>query len=192
MFRTILVPQLGDGTDQQSLAAAYELLRASGGQLECLYVHDDAAAMMSCIQTDAMGVPVVTPELFNTLNEDAKAERSKAKESFEAFCKKRAIPLAAGQTDSGHVTASWRAASADVTTTISAASRYHDATLLTQAAGQAGLSAMDIGAIAIESGRPLILLPNAWLPKPSDRIAIAWKEPPEAARAVTAALPLLQ
>ena len=184
MLRTVLVPQIGVDTDKQSLATAYEWLRENGGHLECLYVHDDAAAIASCIQTDAMGVPVVTPQLLTVLNEEAKAEKAKARQAFDAFCTTHGI---ATEAPVGAISASWQAADADVVATISAQGRYHDATFLAR-----GLSATDLGTIAISSGRPLILVPANRKPRPPARIAIAWKETSEAAHAVTAALPLLK
>ncbi|MGN6517745.1 MAG: universal stress protein [Rhizomicrobium sp.] len=173
------------------LAAAYALIQEGGGHLECLYVYDDAAAIASCIQTDAMGVPVVTPELLTELNNEAAAQKNKAMQDFDAFCAQHDIKSSQSETPAGAVSASWHALSADVVTSISEESRYHDATVLTRDSGVAGLSTTDLGAIAISSGRPLVLIPDGWQPRPFSRIVVAWKETAEAARATAITLPLL-
>ena len=46
--------------------------------------------------------------------------------------------------------------------------------------------------ILVGCGRPLLLVPNAAVKSVGKIVAIAWKETAEAARAVTAAMPLLQ
>jgi nucleotide-binding universal stress UspA family protein len=53
-------------------------------------------------------------------------------------------------------------------------------------------STQGIGRILNGCGRPLLLLPSRAPGDPPSIVAIAWKETAEAARAVTAAMPLLQ
>ncbi|HEY8948710.1 MAG TPA: universal stress protein [Rhizomicrobium sp.] len=190
MFKTVLVPQTGVETDRQSLEAAHGLMCETGGHLECLYVHDDAAAIAACIQTDAMGVPIVTPSLLTALDDEAKTQKLAAKQTFETFCKKQGVlPASSGPHD---LSAAWRAVSAGVVTTLTVEGYYHDATVLTRQPDLAALSVTDLGAIVISSGRPFVLIPEGWQPHPLANVAVAWKETPEAARAVAAALPVLK
>lgn len=192
MFRTVLVPQTGQSSDGNALEAANVLMRESGGHLSCIYVRDDAAAIASTIQTDAMGVPVVTPDLIATLNEEANAQRLLAKKTFDSFCKQNCIATAERTSDSGTLSASWKDMDADPVTTIVTESRYHDAVVMARGGEFAEPSLHDIGSIVISSGRPVLLTPRTWKPRPFHRIVIAWKETPEAARAIAAALPLLE
>jgi nucleotide-binding universal stress UspA family protein len=48
-----------------------------------------------------------------------------------------------------------------------------------------------VEAALINSGRPLLIPPSAPMPALPDTVVIAWKSTPEAARAVTAAMPFL-
>jgi nucleotide-binding universal stress UspA family protein len=192
MFRTVLVPQTGQSTDGTALELANTLMHEGDGHLSCVYVHDDAAAIASTIQTDAMGVPVVSLGLIEALNEEANAQKLRAKEAFISFCKRNCIAVAEQKVSSGTLSASWKEINADVVTTIATESGYHDATIMARDGEFAEPSSHDIGSIVISSGRPVFLTPKIWKPRSFRKIAVAWKDTPEAARAVSAALPLLE
>ena len=192
MFRTVLVPQTGQSTDGKALEAAAVLMREGNGHMRCIYVHDDAAAIASTIQTDAMGVPVVTPDLITMLEKEATAQRLQARKAFDSFCKQNCIATTERDPNSGSLSASWSEVSADVVATIASESSYHDAVVMARDGDFAKPSSHDIGSIVISSGRPVVLVPATWRPQPFHKISIAWKETPEAARAVAAALPILE
>jgi nucleotide-binding universal stress UspA family protein len=192
MFRTVLVPQTGQSTDGTALEAANTFMRESDGHLSCVYIHDDAAAIASTMQTDALGVPVVSPGLIEALNEEANAQRLRAKEAFISFCKRNCITVAEQKPGSGIRSASWKEINADIITTIATESGYHDAIVMARDGEFAEPSSHDIGSIVISSGRPAVLMPKTWRPRSFQKIAVAWKDTPEAARAVAAALPLLE
>ena len=190
MFKILLVPLFGQDGDKEALEAAYELLPDEGGHLNCLYVHDDAAAITSFVQADAMGAPVVTPQLIDMLNEDARAQKAKARRTFDHFCEThglndRASPGVAPS-------ASWNEISADMVESISQAARYNDAVILKRGPEFADPSLASVGGIAIGGGRAVLLFPEHWQPRPIRCAVVAWKDAPEAARAVSLALPVLQ
>lgn len=191
MYKDVLVPLTGGSADRSALVAAHALLRESGGHIRALYVHDDTAAIANTIQADAMGVPVVTPDLITALNEEAIAAKRRAKQGFDTLCKQEGIAKEA-RPDAAIVCGSWQEAKGDVVNTIAAESCYSDVIVMAREGDFAEPSPHDIGSIVTSSGRPLILMPPKWQPRASLRVAIAWKEKPEAARAVTAALPLLE
>jgi nucleotide-binding universal stress UspA family protein len=78
----------------------------------------------------------------------------------------------------------------EVETTI-AEGRYHDLIVLGRPAEATALSTEGIGAVLVGSGRPLLVAPKTPLENLAPTVAVAWKDGPEAARAVTAAAPLL-
>ena len=65
--------------------------------------------------------------------------------------------------------------------------RYHDMTIMGR---EAQLSQENLKSVLMRSGRPLVIAPGKPPAVFGRRIALAWKESPEAARAVTAALPV--
>ena len=190
MFKTVLVPLLGQGRDKDALETAREVMLDSGGHLDCLYVHDDAADIVSCIQSDALGVPVASPELVTALSEEARAQKAKAHQIFDHFCQAHGI-AGHGSPGTGQLSASWREASDAVADTVAQAAHYTDAVFLQRDAKPLKPTSADLGRIVIGAGRPVLLFPEDWRPRPIRRVAIAWKDTTEAARAVSAALPVM-
>jgi nucleotide-binding universal stress UspA family protein len=76
---------------------------------------------------------------------------------------------------------------------ISMHARSHDLVVLAGGADRPGRFPEEaLGGVIIGSGRPVLLAPEGESTATFDRIAIAWKDAPEAARAVTAAMPILE
>lgn len=192
MFKTLLIPLFGQNGDKETLELADEILRDAGGHLGCLYVHDDAAAVASCMQTDAMGVPIATPQLIAALNEEADNQKKKARRAFDRFCEKHAIRVQASPGGTDALSASWHEDNAEIVDSISCAARYHDAVIFKRGPKFADPSLASIGSITIGSGRAVLLFPEHWQPRPVRSVAVAWKDTPEAARAVGLALPVLK
>ena len=190
MFKTVLVPLLGRGRDSEVLETAREVMLDMGGHLDCLYVHDDAADLIACMQTDAMGVPVTSPELITTLQQQALAQRAQARRAFDHFCQTRGI-VSPTSPSAGRISASWRDVSDNVPATVSEAAHYSDAVIIERTPKPLEMSPADLGSIVIGAGRPVLLFPEDWRPRPIRHVAIAWKDTPEAARAVSTALPVL-
>src|SRR5262249_29073534 len=69
---------------------------------------------------------------------------------------------------------------------------YFDLIVLARASGDDAFSTDAIANILVGCGRPVLVAPQEPLRGLGETVAIAWKEKPEAARAVTAAMPLLR
>ena len=107
MFKTALVPLLGQENDKEALETAREIMLDDNGHLDCLYVRDDAAAIVSCIQTDALGVPVASPELIDALNREAEAQKARSRQAFDHFCHANGI-VDQSSPGAGQLSAAWR------------------------------------------------------------------------------------
>jgi nucleotide-binding universal stress UspA family protein len=116
----------------------------------------------------------------------------RAKQTFDHFCKTFEISQAAQPSAASGRSASWREISAGVVETISKAAHYNDAVVFRRTLDFAEPDFADIGKITISSGRPLLVFPDDWQPHPIRHIAIAWKDTPEAARAISSAMTVLK
>ena len=193
MFKTLLVPLFGQAGDKETLELAHGLLGQTGGHMSCLYVHDDAAAVSGCMQTDVYGVPIATPELIAAVEKECSALKARAKQTFDHFRKVFDVCDATPSLEAASTrSASWHEVNADIVESIAKAAHYNDAVVLRRGPKFAEPNYADIGKIAIGSGRPLLVFPDGWQPHPIRYIAIAWKDTPEAARAVSSALPVLK
>lgn len=190
MFKTALVPLLGQENDKEALETAREIMLDDNGHLDCLYVRDDAAAIVSCIQTDALGVPVASPELIDALNREAEAQKARSRQAFDHFCHANGI-VDQSSPGAGQLSAAWREMSADVPNAVLEAARYNDAVILKRSRNPLQMALSDLGRIVMGSGRPILIFPEDRLPRPVRRVAVAWKNTAEAARAVSAAIPIM-
>jgi nucleotide-binding universal stress UspA family protein len=80
----------------------------------------------------------------------------------------------------------------DPAQTIISEGRYSDLIVLGRGSSTDELARDSVAGILIGCGRPILLVPNAAPSSLGKTVAIAWKDTPEAARAVTAAMALLQ
>jgi len=86
----------------------------------------------------------------------------------------------------------FREASGDEVGELVKESRGHDLLVVKGGLESAGgLSLGELSKLIISTGRPIVLAPNAPI-RPIKTIVIAWKEVLQAARAVTAAMPMLE
>ncbi len=191
MLKTILVPATADKSDASNLATAFVLARQFAAHIVALHVRPDPAEVAVAL-TPAHGGGFPAGELIDQLEQHARSRQAQAKRVFSDFCAReklvvdrvpdgRAIvPTAEWRVEAGHPQ-HWMVTHG-MTADLIIASRARE--------NRTALSILE--AILVKTGRPL-LIPGALAPSTTmiETIAIAWEATPEAARAVTFALPLL-
>lgn len=191
MFRNILVSLTGFESDTPALETAYLVARLFDSHIHCICARPGPAQIAIGAGPFEIGAGMNAAELIADLQKEGELRRKNAQLSFEAFCKRRGIPITEGSVDNDAVSASWRQLNGDeVDITIDEA-RYCDLVVLGRPPQATGLSTNGTGAVLVGSGRPLIIAPVTAPENVAPTIAIAWKDRPEAARAITAAAPLL-
>jgi nucleotide-binding universal stress UspA family protein len=193
-MKAILAKIDGSANDTAVLESAYLVARRFGGHLACLYVRPDPVqAIMDAAggMGFAIGVVPITPQVREDLIEAEKAQAANARRTFDAFCRERGVPVTELPSPSGAVSASWREEVGDPVDATATIGRFHDMVVLARARDNGDLYIDDIGAILLACGRPLLLATSPPPKEIGSTIAIAWKDAAEAARAVTAAMPLL-
>lgn len=193
MIKTILVPATGKAADDAGFAGALSVARTFGAHIDALHVRLDAVEVAVAMSTEGAGGPLLGG-IIDDLTRDADAAEAAARTRFMDFCTRSALPLMATPTGpDGQASAHWHVETGQDTRWLVAYGRTAD--LLVAARGGPDESAMPrsiIEALLLETGRPL-LIPSG--PEPislaADRIVIAWKPTPQAARAVAFAMPFL-
>jgi len=87
--------------------------------------------------------------------------------------------------------ATWRLLTGDEARVIVAESRAADVTVLDRRRANGTADLPMLQTVLLNSGRPILITPDRPPPHIGHRVAIAWKDTPEAARAVAFALPSL-
>jgi nucleotide-binding universal stress UspA family protein len=187
MYKTILTLLNGSGSDDAALRAGYTAGAPFKAHMECLRIRPGPAQLAFGVASmDVSGA--VTAELFDALVEEDKARTECARKAFEEFRTGLSIAVADVPGKSDGLTIAWRERAGDVIDEAVAAGRVHDLVVLAGHAADS-LSIHQTGSILLGCGRPVLLSGSQ---NPFATIAIAWKECAEAARAITAAMPLLE
>jgi nucleotide-binding universal stress UspA family protein len=195
MFKTVLAHLTGSDGDQSVLATALSLVRPFGGHIECLRIVPDPAALIAQAMPfdTAMGMTSLLADMLDTIEQQSRDRTKRARASMTEFCKTADLPYADTPPGPGGVSVSWQDdKAADEWDRITEAARFYDVVVLSGGRERAGRPPAELlGNVVIGSGRPVVLAPEKPRQTPIKTIAIAWKDSAEAARALTASMPLL-
>jgi nucleotide-binding universal stress UspA family protein len=190
MIKSILVPSTGTDTDTAVFASALAVARPFAAHLDFLHVRIDAAAMAATMAADGGGATMVSG-LTDRLEEDASRREEKARQLFQRFCEREELAIADTPLRQSDPSAQWVRHVGDEPYWVTEYGRAADLLVIGRPAGDEGVSFETIEGALLQTGRP-VLIPSAEpLTALPETIVIAWKSAPEAARAVTAAMPFL-
>lgn len=181
MAQSVLASLSGLSSDHTVLDTAIAAARIAGGHVLALRaridVVDAAAALSVGFPRPGLGIN----DSISRIREEERLRARHAREVYNEALKRHGIGA------ESPVTLAWEQATS-LPDELLAQARYHDLTVMGR---DRELSAERIRTVLLASGRPLILAPPRAPSGLGKTVAIAWKEGAEAARAVTAAEPLL-
>jgi len=192
MIKTILVPSFGDEADSATCAAALAVARMFGAHLDVLHVRLDATGVAMAMATDA-GSGALTAGLIDRLQDDAREREARAHAIFQRFCDDAGLAVTATPDGAAGPSAEWRVETGEEPRWIATYGVAADLIVASRERGDANALARSIlEAALLETGRPLLIPATAApLPASIERVAIAWKAVPQAARAVALAAPFI-
>ena len=193
MFKTILVHLKGTSGDKSSLAAAYALTRPFTPHLEALHIRPDIETLMArASMSGSEGDTIALADMVDAMQEQAARLAQQASDTYDSFCRDEQIVRAEFPPGPGGPNAAFRESLGVEVEELMGQGRYYDLVVV-KGGGESsgGLSTGDLGRLVTTTGKPILLAPDAPA-KPAQTIVVAWKDTPEAARAVTAAMPLLE
>lgn len=189
-MKTLLLPLYGEPIDQVTLSTAIALARRFSMHMDMVVARADATAVLSFVGSSALGLAFVTATLLEEFEKQEAARISRAMRHFTDFCRDEEVTATDEPPGPEGVSARWREVRGSTSDVILKMGRTRDlAVVANPTPGDRFLSGELAG--LFELGRPLLV---AGTPAPKTigrRIAIAWKDAPEAARAVAMAMPLL-
>lgn len=190
-MKSILVAAGGARTDTAVFATAHAVACATVAHLDFLHLSIDPSQAISGIPHGdfATGQGLVT--LMARLTHDGATRNANARLHFEEFCRSHGIDIADEPQLLLHVTGSYSAEIDDALDVLVRRSRRHDLTVVGRQAQPNGLPRYFLEQLLLRSGKPLLLAPPRTPATVGTTAVVCWKEGPAAARALTAALPLL-
>ncbi|MFZ5677555.1 MAG: universal stress protein [Pseudomonadota bacterium] len=191
-MKSILVALSGTKSDDAVLEAAYAVARPLNAHLHFFHIPIDKVdpADYNPHIDFARGSAVdfaLREELANA--EDAV---TRAHAHVTRYCKKKEIAIVSLPAAKDRVTASW--STDPVTMSVDGlikAARTHDLTIVGRSATGRSWSQNLLEALATQTGRPILIVPPGCREMTFDTVAVWWKDHAAAARALTAAMPLL-
>ena len=191
MIKSILVSLTGFDSDVAALETALLAGGPFGVHLDCLHVRPGPQqSRFGSVPNDFAGI--LASDLLQLMQQKDATHTKDAKTAFDFFRKRLDIPLATEPAPSPGVTAAWQELFGnDVDQTIAAA-RSHDLVVFGRCPDFTPVSPDAISHVVLQCGRPVLIAPTKAPPVIGHTIAIAWKDCAEAARAITAAMPLIQ
>jgi nucleotide-binding universal stress UspA family protein len=192
MIKTILVPISGSDTDIRVFSAALSVARPLGAHLKFLHVR--LSVCEAAIRTRHVEY-CVGPAINSALHalEQDQAERSEtAIEQAEAFCAIEGISFRDSPGVTPTVTAEIVEETDQAESRLLTHARHSDLLVLARPAHEDLMPYYLIETLLVGSGRPILIAPDSHPAQRSGTIVVGWQETPAAARAVTAALPLMK
>jgi nucleotide-binding universal stress UspA family protein len=190
MIKTILVPATGNQTDDAVFTSALTAARAFNAHLDFLHVRVDAGAVVAAMATDGSGAVTVSG-LVERIEEEAIRREDAARQLFQRFCERERLAIEDTPLDKKSPTAQWLRQTGDEAYWVREFGRAADLLVVGHPAEDQSVSIDTIEAALVGTGRPVLIVPAAPLVSFPETMVIAWKAAPEAARAVSAAMPLL-
>lgn len=191
MFKTILVPVRGDGGDKASLDTAFAVATLFGSHIEVAHIKNQLPPLVSA--TGSSSAQMISGLRYvSALRKSCQDRRSHARRQYRQFRSRTKIPEAAVPQKKVSVSAAWTDHDGNEIERIIGMAHGHDIIVLhASLAGKDGFSPEEAGEIILSRSGPVMLAPSGPVSAIAQTIAIAWKNTPEAAAALGAAMPLL-
>lgn len=140
-----------------------------------------------------LGVPQgpVVRDMMQRLRADVNMRSAASKHNFEQLCKLHGITITEEPSAGEGVSARWREEAGEAEPRLIYQVRHHDMVIIGRRTGPNGLPPDLLERLLLGGGRPLLVAPAKPARQSISTVMVCWKETAEAARAVSAALPLL-
>jgi len=192
MIKTILVPATGNTNDVPTFSAALQVARLFAAHLDVLHVRLDPIEIVVSMSADGGG-GALAPGLIEQLEQDVRMREAQARRMFAEFCARENLNIAAAPPVGAiKPSAQWHVETGQEPLWMTSYGIIADLIVAARGGSDDATARSMLEAALLHTGRPL-LIPGGVAPSTAlaERIAIAWKPTPQAARAVASALPFL-
>lgn len=190
-MKTILVPVGGSETDHAVFAMALAAAKPLAAHLEFLHIRvpPSEAAVYTPHIDFARGAAL--RETVSRLETDMERRSVAAERHFRRFCEQEGIVVRDTPPLAPSISAVWREELGDALERLVYRARHNDLIVLGRSPRANGLPPDLIERILLECGHPVLIAPAQARASVTGTVLVCWRETAEAARALTAALPLL-
>jgi nucleotide-binding universal stress UspA family protein len=192
MFKTILVPTSGSGTDRVVFATALAIGRPFSAHLHFFHLHlTPLSAAAQVPHFDYCEGKAVSDELEKLRAQGAELSAA-ARKHFEDFSSVNRVEIVDTPRLTRTVTASFSEETDEPAQRLLFHARHSDLVVVSRRHCRDRLPEGLLESLLMHGGRPLFIAHDGPPRHESGTVVVGWKETPESARALTAALPLLK
>ena len=189
MFKSLLVPTTGGPGDAAVFATARLAAQAFGSHLEFLHVRVDTSEVLMSMTAGGVGGGDAVQVVIDRMDAEADATATAARQAIADLLADAGIPLRDTPQGAGP-SAQISQETGNQSAWVAQYGRFADLVLMGRGGPDDG-AAETLEAALMDTGKPLLIAPATAPASLGKRIVIAWKDTPEAARAVSCALPFI-
>lgn len=190
MIKSILILATGDVFDEAVLETALRVAQPAAAHIELRYFCKGLGAGTQAARQVGWAIGSAAAPALAVLDERIEQQSRDACAVFTDLCRRKGVALVNQPHGSTAVTASWHP-SRDSLASIAYHARHVDLVVTGRPGHGNGLTRSHVETLLSAGGRPVLIAPSVSPPSVTGTAFVCWKESPEAARALAAALPLL-
>ena len=190
-IKTILACVSSGESGQNVLEAAWRIASRFDAHIEALHVRADPRGLVPYTGEGMDGSMI--EEIMEVTEREGGERAEAARRVFDAFCQRTGdLTVADRPTGNPGATISWREESGREDEIVAIRGRLFDFTVVGRPVRDSALpSPITLEAALLDTGRPILIAPPVMPADTGRHVAVAWESSPEAARALSAAIPLL-
>ncbi len=191
MVNTILCPLSGAPENEGILDKAYSVAKYLKSHLEVLHVEPEAKESIPLLG-EGMSVSMVE-DMIGMAEKEASSRAERARAMFDASVIRHGVDVADKPDGERKVTVSWRHEHGREDEVLARIGRLNDLIVVARPGDSDDvLTPMTLNAAIFESGRPVLVVPPGGTESIRKRVAISWNGSVQSARAVSAAVRILE
>jgi len=190
-MRNLLAFLSGEEESGNVVEAAFRLAGGFGAHVVGLHVKGNLADNLPFVGEGMSQRDVA--RTFEYAREQLNARETRAKEAFDAVCARLGVAMREIPAEADGLTAAWQVMTGSASSILSQLGRLYDLLVLSPIGAVSGGTA--VGALEgalFQTGRPILVAPHMMPETIGRNIFIAWNRSAQAARAVAAAMPLIE
>jgi nucleotide-binding universal stress UspA family protein len=178
--------------DRAVLEAAHLLAKALTGHVDAVHIDVSVAESAAFApHVDFARGPALQTSLKDIETRAAGAAAG-ARSEFDSLCARYGVAQSHNTADASRPTASFRQEKSAGLDALIGMARHHDLTIVGRPSAGSPWSRRLVERLLVETGRPLLIVPDGTHLSSLATVTICWKEDSASARALSAALPIIQ
>jgi len=190
-IKSILVPIDGSDAAKPTLETAFTVAGGLGAHVDVLHVRADPKAVVPLLGEGMSGAMI--EDMIRHTEKESATRADAARAMFDERCGRDSIPLVSKPAAAEAISANWIEETGREEEIVASLGKLTDLVVVSRPGPDSDLSAsLTMNAALFETGKPVLVVPPGGAGVIGEKVAIAWNGSVQAARAVTAAMPLME